>query len=124
MPASTVHQIDAQAIARRELETLSQPGGVSAKMARGSDGRMRVMNAMTGAPLGVVVSESQADRLDQLRVDEKREGDGRALLGIAIACGVGLLIAAIVLQTVYQRGRATGANEGRVQAQAEISNHR
>lgn len=134
MPAEPSVPFNAEAIARDQLAQLSQSdankplfigrlvgvdqrprlyGGVTARVLRsGPDGRLRVVNANNGDPMGVLVEERDAELLADLkrtRADEERPGG--ALPGILLAAGFGLLFSLCVLYGVWQHGRSYGQAE-------------
>jgi hypothetical protein len=79
-------------------------GGQDAKILRGADGRTRALNPLTGSTLGVVISEDDADLLEQMRTD--RDNAIPPLGGMLIAALAGLLVVVVLGYGGFHVGRA------------------
>lgn len=88
-----------------DLGDLRTFGGTECRAIRRRDGRIGVVSS-TGMPLGVVVSERDAELLDAARSDLEREGNGGALVGMATTVLVGLLLIFGLVYGAYHAGRA------------------
>lgn len=92
----------------RELVDECRSLNQTARLLRGSDGRMRAMAADTGRPLGVLVTEAEVDEMEDGRRIVDR--DGLRWMRVGCAAFTAFVLFAVCVEAAYHVGLARGRN--------------